>query len=174
MTITELKARYKELNPEGYFFSPETNRVWGSSVEKVHEHASGNIFFITKESNFDGSKKLLSVRMLKNEQNGGVKTLQFQETSNIVKATQFMDKEIKKFEDSLRALQPAWVPYVEAALTPVACGSVLRNIETGKKFVVTEPTYGWNPKLETFVCHNPHEDEDFSYLCGNQYCRCMQ
>ena len=50
MTITELKARYKELNPEGYFFSPETNRVWGSSVEKVHEHASGNIFFITKEN----------------------------------------------------------------------------------------------------------------------------
>ena len=174
MTITELKARYKELNPEGYFFSPETNRVWGSSVEKVHEHASGNIFFITKESNFDGSKKLLSVRMLKNEQNGGVTTLQFQETSNIVKATKFMDKEIKKFEDSLRALQPAWVPYVEAALTPVACGSVLRNIETGKKFVVTEPTYGWNPKTERFICNQPHEDGDFSYLCTNQYCRCMQ
>ena len=182
MTITELKARYKELNPEGYFFSPETNRVWGSSVEKVHEHDSGNIFFITKESNFDGSKKLLSVRMLKNKQNGGVKTLQFQETSNIVKATKTMMHKVKEFEDNLRDSEQVQVtPQVTLqaeskrySLLPAETGSVIQNIETGKKFVVKEPIYGWNPKTERFICNKPHEDGDFSYLCTNQYCRCMQ
>lgn len=27
---------------------------------------------------------------------------------------------------------------------------------------------------EKFVCKTPHEDGDFSYCCGSDYCRCMQ
>lgn len=26
----------------------------------------------------------------------------------------------------------------------------------------------------SFVCEKPHQDEDYSYLCGSEYCRCCQ
>ena len=151
---------------------------WGSSVAKVHEHVTGNIFFITKEDNFDGSEKLLTVRMLRNKPNGGVKTLQFQETSNLSVATKTMMCKVKEFEDTLRdSEQPESqvVPQVETVeLSPAEVGSVIQNIESGKKFVVKEPIYGWNPKTERYICNKPHEDGDFSYLCGGNYCRCSQ
>lgn len=27
---------------------------------------------------------------------------------------------------------------------------------------------------EEFICEKPHEDGDFSYICGNKHCRCYQ
>lgn len=39
----------------------------------------------------------------------------------------------------------------------------------GKDDVNNELAKEWE-----LVCENPHEDEDFSYLCHREHCRCMQ
>ena len=50
--------------------------------------------------------------------------------------------------------------------------NVVRNKKTGMKevvFVEKElPDSEWE-----FVCERPHDDGDFSYICGFDYCRCM-
>lgn len=40
----------------------------------------------------------------------------------------------------------------------------------GSKYVVRTPR-SLEP-TEKFICNRPHEDGDFSYLCGSDYCRC--
>ena len=50
-------------------------------------------------------------------------------------------------------------------------GNVIRLLTGVKKMVK-----GARPMIEgeEFICENPHEDEDYSYLCGSNWCRCCQ
>jgi len=50
--------------------------------------------------------------------------------------------------------------------------TVLIEKSTGDKFVVREEK-DYDENLYEFVCDRPHEDGDYSYLCGNEYCRCL-
>lgn len=51
-------------------------------------------------------------------------------------------------------------------------GNVIRDKVTGHKRVVLAPM---NLKLyQEFICEQPHQDGDFSYLCQKDYCRCKQ
>lgn len=55
--------------------------------------------------------------------------------------------------------------------------NIAREITTGRKFFVTSrelEKVQANPENYEFVCENAHEDEDFSYFCPSQYCRCRQ
>lgn len=52
-------------------------------------------------------------------------------------------------------------------------GNVLKALSNGRKFVVKQDSH-YNPEEYEFVCDNPHGDGDFSYICGMNWCRCMQ
>jgi len=54
-------------------------------------------------------------------------------------------------------------------------GSVWLKKETGYKFVLHENDIEATKELVDeydYVCENPHDDDDYSYLCFSQYCRC--
>ena len=51
-------------------------------------------------------------------------------------------------------------------------GNVVENIETGRKLVVK--TDRVLLPSEKVVEARPHDDGDFSYICGGEWCRCMQ
>lgn len=51
-------------------------------------------------------------------------------------------------------------------------GNVIKNKETGKIQVIKDPRKLTND--EEFISENPHENDDFSYLCGREHCRCSQ
>jgi len=54
-----------------------------------------------------------------------------------------------------------------------SAGNVVFNKVKGRKVVLArdfEDTTG----LYEFVCNEPHEDGDYSYLCGSDYCRCTR
>lgn len=70
------------------------------------------------------------------------------------------------------------VPIIEADSYPIIetmnlkKGNVVFNISLQKKMVmVRDRELAIN---ENFVCEKPHDDEDFSYMCGSEYCRCTQ
>jgi hypothetical protein len=50
--------------------------------------------------------------------------------------------------------------------------NVVFNTSLQRKLVMTKD----RPMAinENFVCDNPHEDGDYSYMCSNTYCRCHQ
>ncbi|MCK5645083.1 MAG: hypothetical protein KAJ19_30060 [Gammaproteobacteria bacterium] len=52
-------------------------------------------------------------------------------------------------------------------------GNVVQNKETGSKHVVNTE-FELLTATEEIVCETPHADEDYSYLCGGDHCRCMQ
>jgi hypothetical protein len=54
-----------------------------------------------------------------------------------------------------------------------AVGEVWR-LETGRKGVVRQRHVDSEDLdiFQEFVCSRPHEDEDFSYMCGSGWCRC--
>lgn len=60
-------------------------------------------------------------------------------------------------------------PY-EGVLIPK--GVVIYNTDYNYKFVTLEEIR--NDEKYLFVCDRPHGDDDFSYMCGCDYCRCMQ
>ena len=49
-------------------------------------------------------------------------------------------------------------------------GDVVFNTHTQHKYVVIRKRQ--ISINEEFVCSKPHEDGDFSYLCGSNYCKC--
>jgi len=62
-------------------------------------------------------------------------------------------------------------------------GVVLRRREDGYKFVVRNGGKWWELGIEAvrqdmdafeYVCDRPHADGDFSYLCGESWCKCSQ
>lgn len=54
-------------------------------------------------------------------------------------------------------------------------GQVFISPATGRKTVCKSKGDSYTFEMEVeIVADYPHEDEDFSYLCGSQYCRCMQ
>lgn len=61
--------------------------------------------------------------------------------------------------------------------TELQIGNVYYNSHSKTKSVVTE----WNinilrssPENYIYVCKKAHEDDDFSYLCGKDHCKCCQ
>ena len=50
-------------------------------------------------------------------------------------------------------------------------GNVVRDA-SGIKYVTRKEQE--LPEGHQFVCDQPHDDEDFSYVCGIDFCRCMQ
>lgn len=50
-------------------------------------------------------------------------------------------------------------------------GNVIRRTSGGKYVARNEHETEIGCEL---VCSQPHEDGDFSYVCGSDYCRCMQ
>jgi len=59
----------------------------------------------------------------------------------------------------------------------VKANIVVCHLETGKKMVVFEQRVAEvriNAEEYEYICEQPHADEDFSYCCGFQWCRCMQ
>ena len=52
-------------------------------------------------------------------------------------------------------------------------GNVIRSKVTGRKKMVWDDGVVSDADWEK-VCDRPHEDGDFSYLCGSDYCRCCQ
>lgn len=56
--------------------------------------------------------------------------------------------------------------------TEVKRGNVVENIETGRKSVVR--TDRVLLPSEKVVADRPHGDDDFSYVCGSDWCRCCQ
>ena len=56
---------------------------------------------------------------------------------------------------------------------PLKKGNVVFNINKGTK---GRKEVIWKDREaeegEVVVCEKPHEDGDFSYLCGGEYCRC--
>lgn len=82
-------------------------------------------------------------------------------------------------EEKLGAeMNPKPLPVVRAP----ASGEVWRALSKlgefgGGKFVVRESKLDEireNPALFEYVCARPHDDGDFDYLCGRQYCRCSE
>jgi hypothetical protein len=65
---------------------------------------------------------------------------------------------------------------VEAEIKPevleVVRGNVVINKQTGYKSVVRTPKTLDGAEYE-LVCESAHDDDDFSYLCTNEYCRCQ-
>jgi hypothetical protein len=55
--------------------------------------------------------------------------------------------------------------------TIVRKGNVVR-LENGRKYVAKNEHK--LPDGASIVCDEPHQDGDFSYVCGFDYCRCMQ
>ena len=51
-------------------------------------------------------------------------------------------------------------------------GNVIRNTSLNRLIVIREARE--RHINEEFVSDRPHEDEDYSYLCNNDYCRCHQ
>lgn len=80
VTDSDLKVAYEQWNPEGHFFSEDTNKFWGSMIStKLQKREDGCIFFLTSEDNFDRTEKMYTLRVLLPKHNGGIKTLAFQE-----------------------------------------------------------------------------------------------
>ncbi len=50
-------------------------------------------------------------------------------------------------------------------------GNVIRNKDGYKQVIFKERILNKN---EEFICNRPHEDDDMSYCCRVDYCRCMQ
>tara|TARA_R110000803_G_scaffold169996_1_gene233064 strand:+ start:3322 stop:3513 length:192 start_codon:yes stop_codon:yes gene_type:complete len=53
-------------------------------------------------------------------------------------------------------------------------GNVLKNRKTGGKIVIRKDVFVDKEKKYEFVCSSPHDEGDFSYFCGSDYCRCAQ
>ena len=68
------------------------------------------------------------------------------------------------------AFTPAPEPDLEIGLRILEKGNVI--FTDGIKRVIFSPRHLL--PSETFICGRPHEDGDFSYLCGSDYCRCCQ
>lgn len=60
--------------------------------------------------------------------------------------------------------------------TQAQIGEVWRNNVTNKVFVVRTEKSIENIKKGDYakVADRAHENDDFSYLCGSDWCRCMQ
>jgi len=60
----------------------------------------------------------------------------------------------------------------------IEIGQVWKNRTTLAKRVVRGPSFIQtiqdNPSEFELVADRPHGDEDFSYVCGSDYCKCMQ
>lgn len=70
---------------------------------------------------------------------------------------------------------PSRIKESPAPKTP-EIGHVWKKKE-GYKFVVRQRNLremAINPEQFEFICSRPHEDQDFSYLCGQDWCRCCQ
>ena len=52
--------------------------------------------------------------------------------------------------------------------------SVLFDHKTGRKFIVLNSDQDYSTDQFSFVCNRPHADNDYSYLCTNNWCRCQQ
>jgi hypothetical protein len=48
--------------------------------------------------------------------------------------------------------------------------NVVLNTTDNKKHVVREEREISDDEI--YICEKPHQDGDFSYLCGSDYCRC--
>lgn len=57
MTITKLIARYKEMNPEGHFFSKETLKFFGQTLKdfEVLETEDPNVYILNHTIWFDSA-----------------------------------------------------------------------------------------------------------------------
>ena len=55
-------------------------------------------------------------------------------------------------------------------------GEVYQNKETLEKFVIRGPKGMEKVSASEWekVADTPHGDDDFSYMCGSNYCRCTQ
>ena len=51
-------------------------------------------------------------------------------------------------------------------------GNVVYNESMDRKYVARQDRE--LSDNEQIVCQRPHEDEDFSYMCGSDYCKCTQ
>lgn len=51
-------------------------------------------------------------------------------------------------------------------------GNVARRKSDGRKIVFRRDHTDTAGEYE-YVCERPHQDDDFSYCCGSEYCRCM-
>ena len=92
----DLTAAYAQWNPDGHFFDPESMRFWGSKIStKLQKREDGCIFFLTIEDNFDRTERLYTLRVLIPKQDGGIKTLSFQNHKDKDKAVEKL-KEYKK------------------------------------------------------------------------------
>jgi hypothetical protein len=59
-------------------------------------------------------------------------------------------------------------------LPPWPIGTVVRDVETGRRIVLTHPLL--RSDAYEFVCEKAHGEKpypDYSYLCNNRYCRCL-
>jgi hypothetical protein len=77
-------------------------------------------------------------------------------------------KEMQELHREIVSPYPVIEPALEIGLRMLEKGNVI--FTGGSKHVVRTPR-ALLP-AETFVCERPHQDEDFSYLCGYDYCRC--
>ena len=48
--------------------------------------------------------------------------------------------------------------------------NVVFNTAQNRKYIVREEREIKDD--ESFICEKPHQDGDFSYLCGSDYCKC--
>lgn len=76
-------------------------------------------------------------------------------------------------ESAIRAgVWPVLHPVEEVEPIPVKRGNVVQDIETGRKSVIRADRMLL--PSEKVVADRPHGDDDFSYCCGGEWCRCMQ
>jgi len=60
---------------------------------------------------------------------------------------------------------------LEAPPRKLVQGNVVYNSASNMKYTVT-PDSRYISINEEFVCDKPHDDGDYSYMCGNEHCRC--
>lgn len=96
MLTNQLIDLYNKLNPEGHFFSKESMRFWGSSVSTILKPTEdGSVFFLTREDNFDRTKKIYTLRFMPNKERAGIETLEFQKFEDRKDAVEAL-KELKR------------------------------------------------------------------------------
>lgn len=55
----------------------------------------------------------------------------------------------------------------------IKAGNVIRRAD-GSMAVAARDFIDIGRKYVEIVCESPHADGDFSYVCGSDWCRCMQ
>ncbi|GAH71030.1 unnamed protein product [marine sediment metagenome] len=82
------------------------------------------------------------------------------------------DKTQERIDAALALAKEPGVPEIIETLHAKR-GEVYQDKATGRKFAVRNPHELASDKFEK-VADRPHGDGDFSYVCGSDYCRCMQ